>query len=266
MNREPTNPPRDYRLRLYEAYSANFGEGKRFDPGVQFRQYETCYGSMLPGVNSAVGDLGCGKGEWLAWLQTQGFGNLWGADWSAEDAAIARSHSPGISIEEGDILRKLRENRGRFDLLHAKDVIEHLRPDELFEFLDACRFALKPGGALWLLTYNAQSPFANVTRYGDFTHEIGLTPSSMGQVLSAAGFTVERVNGIHVCPPTPGGIARKLLWKMLTPFFRLVIKARHGGAGSAGSFDALATEPDIFAIARSPRAQDGSGAKLPAPA
>ena len=242
MNREPTNPPRDYRLRLYEAYSANFGEGKRFDPGVQFRQYETCYGSMLPGVNSAVGDLGCGKGEWLAWLQTKGFGNLWGADWSAEDAAIARSHSPGISIEEGDILRKLRENRGRFDLLHAKDVIEHLRPDEL------------------------QSPFANVTRYGDFTHEIGLTPSSMGQVLSAAGFTVERVNGIHVCPPTPGGIARKLLWKMLTPFFRLVIKARHGGAGSAGSFDALATEPDIFAIARSPRAQDGSGAKLPAPA
>ena len=238
MNREPTNPPRDYRLRLYEAYSANFGEGKRFDPGVQFRQYETCYGSMLPGVNSAVGDLGCGKGEWLAWLQTKGFGNLWGADWSAEDAAIARSHSPGISIEEGDILRKLRENRGRFDLLHAKDVIEHLRPDELFEFLDACRFALKPGGALWLLTYNAQSPFANVTRYGDFTHEIGLTPSSVGQVL----------------------------WKMLTPFFRLVIKARHGGAGSAGSFDALATEPDIFAIARSPRAQDGSGAKLPAPA
>ena len=266
MNWEPTNPPRDYRLRLYEAYSANFGEGKRFVPGVQFRQYEIAYRGLVPSSSTVAGDLGCGKGEWLAWLRTKGLTSLWGVDRSRGDLAMARTQNPGIEFVEDGIAEALQDQPDRFDLLHAKDVIEHLRPDELFEFLDACRFALKPGGALWLLTYNAQSPFANVTRYGDFTHEIGLTPSSVGQVLSAAGFTVERVNGIHVCPPTPGGIARKLLWKMLTPFFRLVIKARHGGAGSAGSFDALATEPDIFAIARSPRAQDGSGAKLPAPA
>jgi 2-polyprenyl-3-methyl-5-hydroxy-6-metoxy-1,4-benzoquinol methylase len=253
MNREPTNPPRDYRLRLYEAYSANFGEGKRFDPGVQFRQYETCYGSMLPGVNSAVGDLGCGKGEWLAWLQTKGFGNLWGADWSAEDAAIARSYSPGISIEEGDILRKLRENRGRFDLLHAKDVIEHLRPDELFEFLDACRFALKPGGALWLLTDNAQSPFANVTRYGDFTHEIGLTPTSMRQVLTAAGFEVVSIRGVHICPATAGGFVRKWIWRICGGIARVLLRSRHGGAAPAG-IDAFTAAPDLFAIARKPTA------------
>ena len=208
---------------------------------------------MLPGVNSAVGDLGCGKGEWLAWLQTKGFGNLWGADWSAEDAAIARSHSPGISIEEGDILRKLRENRGRFDLLHAKDVIEHLRPDELFEFLDACRFALKPGGALWLLTYNAQSPFANVTRYGDFTHEIGLTPTSMRQVLTAAGFEVVSIRGVHICPATAGGFVRKWIWRICGGIARVLLRSRHGGAAPAG-IDAFTAAPDLFAIARKPTA------------
>jgi 2-polyprenyl-3-methyl-5-hydroxy-6-metoxy-1,4-benzoquinol methylase len=208
---------------------------------------------MLPGVNSAVGDLGCGKGEWLAWLQTKGFGNLWGADWSAEDAAIARSYSPGISIEEGDILRKLRENRGRFDLLHAKDVIEHLRPDELFEFLDACRFALKPGGALWLLTYNAQSPFANVTRYGDFTHEIGLTPTSMRQVLTAAGFEVVSIRGVHICPATAGGFVRKWIWRICGGIARVLLRSRHGGAAPAG-IDAFTAAPDLFAIARKPTA------------
>jgi 2-polyprenyl-3-methyl-5-hydroxy-6-metoxy-1,4-benzoquinol methylase len=200
-----------------------------------------------------VGDLGCGKGEWLAWLQTKGFGNLWGADWSAEDAAIARSYSPGISIEEGDILRKLRENRGRFDLLHAKDVIEHLRPDELFEFLDACRFALKPGGALWLLTYNAQSPFANVTRYGDFTHEIGLTPTSMRQVLTAAGFEVVSIRGVHICPATAGGFVRKWIWRICGGIARVLLRSRHGGAAPAG-IDAFTAAPDLFAIARKPTA------------
>ena len=250
MNADQSPSGSGYRARLYGRYSENFGGAKTSDPRVQFRQFEVCYGGVLPASSAAIGDLGCGRGEWLAWLHGRGFGNLWGVDWSAGDVAIARGQNTAVPIEEGDIPTKLRENRARFDLLHAKDVIEHLKPDELFDFLDACRFALKPRGSLWLLTYNAQSPFANVTRHGDFTHEIGLTPSSMAQVLSAAGFTVDRVAGIHICPATPGGIARKFLWKAMTPFFRMMIKARHGGGGGAGKFDALATEPDLFAIAR----------------
>ncbi len=237
----------NYREILYNNYSANFGAGRAPNPAVQFRQYEVCYRDALPAVSSVIGDLGCGTADWLGWLQYRGFKNLWGVDWSASDVALGRAAFPGIEIEQGDILKHLREKPGHFDLLHAKDVIEHMKPDELFDFLDACRGALKPGGALWILTYNAQSPFANVTRYGDFTHEIGLTPSSMAQVLCAAGFTVDRVDGIHVCPSTLLGTARKFMWKALTPFFRLLLKARHGGSG--GPIDFLATHPDLFAIA-----------------
>ena len=165
------------------------------------------------------------------------------------DLVLARGNCPGIEVTEGDIVRRLREKPAHFDLLHCKDVIEHMKPDELFEFLDASRAALKPDGALWLLTFNAQAPFANATRYGDFTHEIGLTPSSMAQVLTAAGFDVDRVDGIHVCPPSVTGTARRLVWKTCAPFFRLLLKARHGG-GVRGKFDGLAIEPDLFAVAR----------------
>jgi 2-polyprenyl-3-methyl-5-hydroxy-6-metoxy-1,4-benzoquinol methylase len=161
---------------------------------------------------------------------------------------VARAHLAGVELIGSGIVEALRAKPGHFDLLHAKDVVEHLTPDELFEFLDACHAALKPGGQLWMLTYNAQSPFANATRYGDFTHEIGLTPSSMAQVLTAAGFVVDRVDGIHVCPPSATGTARRLVWKMCTPFFRLLLKARHGGGGG-GKFDSLASEPDLFAVA-----------------
>ena len=248
MDTDSSRSGAGYRERLYRHYSENFGGAKAYDLRVQSRQFAACYGGSLPDSSSVIGDLGCGKGEWLAWLHQQGLKNLWGVDWSASDVAIARQNCPGIEIEEGDIFMRLREKRGCFDLLHAKDLIEHLKPDELFDFLDTCRSALKPGGSLWLLTYNAQSPLANATRFGDFSHDIGLTPTSMAQVLSAAGFTVDRVSGIHVCPPTPTGIARKIVWKALTPFFRLVLKARHGG-GAAGKFDSLATEPDLFAAA-----------------
>jgi|688.fasta_scaffold104928_3 2-polyprenyl-3-methyl-5-hydroxy-6-metoxy-1,4-benzoquinol methylase len=239
---------RSCRARLYERYSGNFGGGKPLEMETQFRQFDVCYRGLLPPHAAAIGDLGCGKGEWLAWLRREGRGNLFGVDCSPSDLEVARAHLAGVELIGSGIVEALRAKPGHFDLLHAKDVVEHLTPDELFEFLDACHAALKPGGQLWMLTYNAQSPFANATRYGDFTHEIGLTPSSMAQVLTAAGFVVDRVDGIHVCPPSATGTARRLVWKMCTPFFRLLLKARHGGGGG-GKFDSLASEPDLFAVA-----------------
>jgi len=240
-----------YRARLYARYSANFGGVKSLDPEIQFRQFERCYAGRLPGAASAVGDLGCGKGEWLAWLRSKGCTNLWGVDGSPSDAAIARSQNPGIEVVEGGIFEALRNKTSGFDLLHAKDVIEHLRRDELFEFLDACLLALRPGGQLWLLTFNAQSPLASATRYGDLTHEIGLTPTSMRQLLAAAGFEVVAVRGIHVCPKTVGGFLRKIIWRGLAILAGLLLHARHGGK-TEGNVETFSPEPDLFAVARKP--------------
>ena len=239
----------DSRARLYERYSENFGGGKPLELHVQFRQFAACYRGLLPPAASVIGDLGCGKGEWLAWMRGEGRAQLCGVDVSASDLAVARGHLEGVELIEGDIVAALRDRPAHFDLLHAKDVIEHLAPEKLLAFLDACRAALKPGGQLWLLTFNAQSPFANATRYGDFTHEIGLTPSSFAQVLSATGFHIARITGIHVCPATFSGRLRRAVWAAATPFFRLLLKARHGRGPSRAGVDILATEPDLFAIA-----------------
>lgn len=245
-----TPPPQtDCRDRLYKAYSANFGAAKPADPAIQFRQYEISYHGLVPSASTVAGDLGCGKGEWLAWLRTKGLTALWGVDRSPGDLAMARAQNPGIEFVEDGISEALRTQPGRFDLLHAKDLIEHLKPDELFAFLDACSSALKPGGQLWLLTFNAQSPLASATRYGDFSHEIGLTPTSMRQVLTAAGFEVVSIRGVHICPATAGGFVRKWIWRIFGGFARVLLRARHGGAAPAG-IDAFTAAPDLFAIAR----------------
>ena len=246
-------PQTDCRDRLYKAYSANFGAAKPSDPAIQFRQYEISYRGLVPSASAVAGDLGCGKGEWLAWLRTKGLTALWGVDRSPGDLAMARAQNPGIEFIEDGIAEALRTQPGRFDLLHAKDLIEHLKPDELFAFLDACSSALKPGGQLWLLTFNAQSPLASATRYGDFSHEIGLTPTSMRQVLTAAGFEVVSIRGVHICPATAGGFVRKWIWRICGGIARVLLRARHGGAAPAG-IDAFTAAPDLFAIARKPAA------------
>jgi 2-polyprenyl-3-methyl-5-hydroxy-6-metoxy-1,4-benzoquinol methylase len=132
--------------------------------------------------------------------------------------------------------------------VHAKDVIEHMTKDEFIHFLQAAHAALRPGGRIWLRTFNAQAPLSGMTRYGDFTHESGHSPSSLAQCLRATGFTQIRVKGQHYCSRSLSGRVRALLSWPVKKAARLMLKLRHGG-GSHGEVDLFASEPDVFAEA-----------------
>jgi len=237
----------DFRELLYRNYSSTFGQAKEHRPELAFRMFDRA-GRIPPVARSApIADLGCGKGEWLAWLQQQGFTDVRGFDFTASELA----HAAGLAVECGEVTNTLSSERwrGHFALLHAKDLIEHFTKQETIDFLLACRHALQPGGFLWLSTFNAQGMFSTATRYGDFTHESGFTPGSMAQVLRACGFEVDAVTGVHACPPSFGGRLRRLLWRCAAGPARLVLRARHGGFAAAG-IDQFSVDPDLFAIAR----------------
>lgn len=240
-----------YREILYRDYSANFGGGKTYDAQLQWASYDVVYQGMVP-VNKevVVADLGCGKGEWLQWMGAQGIQQRTGVDLSPADLALAKMNDAGVQWVEGSLMDFLAANPERFDILHAKDVVEHFTKDEFIDFLRRCHKALRPGGQLWLLTYNAQSPLAGMTRYGDFTHEIGLTPASMGQCLRACGFGDMQVGGFHYCSGSVGGQVRRLLGLGLYAFARFLLKVRHGGGGAMQGVDQYNAQPDLLAIAR----------------
>ena len=241
---------RNFREVLYSQYSASFGGAKRHDPELAFRMFEA--GGRLPAVakDAPIADLGCGKGEWLAWLKSRGFTALRGFDLSAEELAFAAD----IPVECGEVVEQLSASRWKehFALLHAKDIIEHLTKQEVVDFLLACYQALQPGGWLWISTFNAQGIFSTATRYGDFTHESGFTPTSLAQVLRACGFEVESVTGFHLCPATLRGTLRRALWVPVAFLGRMILRARHGGSAVAG-VDPFSVDPDVFAVARRPR-------------
>jgi cyclopropane fatty-acyl-phospholipid synthase-like methyltransferase len=220
---------------------------KPYDPEATYSQYDRCYAGKLPGKDAMIADIGCGRCEWLLWLQKQGYRKLAGLDFSANALGQAKDIAEGVKIHHGRALEFLRARPATFDLLHAKDIAEHMTLDELVEFLDAAHAALRPGGEIWILTFNAQSPFANSIRYGDPTHETGLTPASLSKLFSTCGFAVKQVRGIHFPPLTLKGRLRRALWIGLTPLFQMVLQAAHGNHRS-GTVDAMAMEPDIFGI------------------
>lgn len=241
----------NYRDILYRNYSANFGELKAFDEGrSQYPLYEVVYASFKPRKDASILDAGCGKGEWLGWLKQKGYTNLFGVDGSESDLKLASSWLNGVAFECGNLLEHLDSAQEQYDIIHAKDVIEHLTKDEIVKLVMGARRALKPGGQLWIQTFNAQAPLAAATRYGDFTHETGLTPQSLAQCLRACGFGSVRVFGVHYCSASLGGVARRLMSAPVHWTSRLILRLRHGGSGSAqDEVDRFCVLPDMLAVA-----------------
>lgn len=241
-----------YRDVLYSNYSSSFAEQKAFDPQVQFAAYESIYRLRSFAADARVLDVGCGKGEWLAWLQRRGFRELHGVDASESDIAIARQTVSGAELVLGDATELLNRSDSRYDLIHAKDVVEHMTKDEFVAFLQAAHNALRPGGSIWLLTFNAQAPLAGATRYGDFTHESGHTPLSFAQCFRACGFTNVSVQGFHYCSSNLSGRLRSLIARPVHAIARMMLRTRHGGSSAQGAVDIFAAEPDLFAVASRP--------------
>lgn len=242
----------NYRNILYSNYSSSFGKQKALNDEIQYANYEETYRDLPSNHDIAVVDIGCGKGEWLSWMFSKGYKLLIGVDSSPSDIAIARDRiNQGLWVEM-DAIQFLHSKESAYDLIHAKDIVEHFTKEEFMRFLMLAMSALKPGGTLWLLTFNAQSPLASSTRYGDFTHEIGLTPSSAAQCLRACGYDDIRIRGLHYCSPTIHGFLRRTLGAIFYAASKVAIQIRHGRNEPDGSIDQFCSLPDLFIIARKP--------------
>lgn len=240
-----------YRDILYRDYARHFGNLKLFGAGREASVYPTTYRDLPEDRSVRIADLGCGRGEWLGWLKSRGFTDLTGFEYS-EDQAIAAAAATGTVIHHGEAVAALREHEAAFDLIHAKDLIEHLTKDEMIDLLHAARGALKPGGSIWLLSFNAQAPLAAATRYGDFTHEMGYTPLSLAQVLGATGYSNVTVRGVFNGSGSVRSRIRQVFYRGLTLPSELLVSLRHGRGTANSSISAGCMLPDLFATGSKP--------------
>lgn len=165
--------------------------------------------------SAAILDLGCGAGYFLKMMSDRGYTNLTGVDLSLGQINMAKKACPQAKIVLGDCQSVLREATSSYDLITGFDFIEHLGKSELLELLHSVYKSLRPGGRVIFQVPNPDSPFGMTVLYGDFTHELTLSPQGLHSLLGFAGLTDYEP---RECGPYPHGFyssIRYLLWKAL---------------------------------------------------
>lgn len=151
--------------------------------------YERIVRRWLPADGKQpVGELACGHGSFLHWLQTQRFTALAGVDASAEQIQLARQ--TGAAADQDDVNRWLsRQPPNHFAALVGIDLVEHLPRDDFMELLRAAHAALVPGGSLILRLPNGDSPFVGLNLFNDITHVWTYTPNCLNSLAQMHGFS-----------------------------------------------------------------------------
>lgn len=220
----------DYKEKIYSKYASAHTES--LYGGVtlerikkQFGAYKSYFRKFLPeDKKSRILDMGCGHGGFVYWLQNMGFENVEGIDISGEQVEIAEKL--GVkNVKKGDIFEFLGRGTNKYDIVFARDIMEHFSKDKVLEMLESVYGSLNDGGRLIIQTVNAENPLWGRIRHGDFTHDLAFTKNSMNQVLKVAGF-----KKVIVRPQRPVvhgfiSLIRYVLWMLLeipVRFFLLV--------------------------------------------
>ncbi|NTV51534.1 MAG: class I SAM-dependent methyltransferase [Candidatus Firestonebacteria bacterium] len=242
----------DYRERCYGAFVSkhwNFIHvlsREEFDFHAEL--YAKTYLNHLPADHQApILDVACGAGHFLYFLKKQGYTNLAGIDISQEQLEIARNM--GVTeVQKADMFKFLAKHKGKYALVIANDIVEHLTKNEVIQFLDAILASLRPGGKVIINTENAASLFGSSRVFIDFTHEQGFTPISLSQVLRVCGF-----EGVRIYPNSPvhsfSSWVRVRLWKVAEGILRAFL-AVECGLGKGLKKRDIILEPRIFAVAQ----------------
>lgn len=198
-----------------------------------------------PEKSAAVLDLGCGHGALLHFAREAGYTNLRGVDGSPEQVAAAQRL--GIEgVAEGDLREALAaQPDASLDVVIAFDVIEHFTRDELLPFVDEVCRVLRPGGRWIIHVPNGESPFFGSIRYGDLTHELAFTRTSLAQLLLASGFAEMRCFEDQPVIHGAKSAVRWLLWRGFRGVLRLYIAAETGDARGGHIFS-----QNLLAVAR----------------
>lgn len=149
------------------------------------------YLDLIPKVKNGLAltalDLGCGRGEWLRLITSQGY-SITGVDMRLD--AVTHCNDNGLSAIKSEALTYLlNEPDKSLSLITGFHIIEHIQFNHLLKVFKECFRALKADGVVIFETPNLKNILVGS---GDFyldpTHRIPLHPLTMQFFLKKAGF------------------------------------------------------------------------------
>jgi SAM-dependent methyltransferase len=167
-----------------------FENAFRGDPAEISRRLRA-YLPLFAGHRDIV-DLGCGRGEFLDLLRSEGVSGR-GIDVNA--AMVEETRARGLEAEVADALGYLRSLPDQsVGGVFAAQVVEHLEPGYLSSVIEEAGRVIRPGGLIVLETINPTSWVAFFESYiRDLTHVRPLHPDTLKFLLQVSGFSDVRV-------------------------------------------------------------------------
>jgi SAM-dependent methyltransferase len=219
---------------------------------AHFEQEVTVAGNWLsaywPRDRSApVLDIGCGMGFVVASFQRAGFQSAEGIDTDRGQVRLAQARKlPVAHVPLTDTADWIQKRRGRYALVTATDVLEHIPRADQLDFLRGVYDLLRPGGMFICRVPNAYSAVASVLRYDDWTHCISFTKRSLDFVLHNSGFSNIR---IEATAPLPLSIRLTKVGPWLLACFRLIRRLQLAAEFGWEKVHDVPLTPNIVAIA-----------------
>ncbi|HWT02216.1 MAG TPA: methyltransferase domain-containing protein [Pyrinomonadaceae bacterium] len=179
---------------LYASFEDQF-RGSREEVTSRLRVYLPVLDGA--GVTGDVLDIGCGRGEWLELLKSEGI-VAHGVDLNR--VFIEQCRRRGLDVVEEDALVYLRGLPDRsLSVVTSFHLVEHLPFGTLIKMLDESVRALKPGGLLILETPNPENfMVGSCNFYADPTHRNPIPSPTLKFLLEARG--LERVEVMKLRP------------------------------------------------------------------
>ena len=172
--------------------------GERTIPGLPeenywFRRHEVVYQRLADRCTGRdVLEAGCGEGYGADLIAGEAR-RVIGLDYDESAVAHVRARYPRVEMRHGN-LAELRLPDGDVDVVVNFQVIEHLWDQG--QFVTECRRVLRPGGALLMSTPNriTFSPGRDTPINPFHTRE--LNADELSELLTSAGFRIERMYGV----------------------------------------------------------------------
>lgn len=175
---------------VFEHYAENAFDKKTQQNSIQWKRewYDYNFKKFFPENKEAyLLDIGPGLGELLITEKEWGYSNGMAIDISP--SIVQYCTERGLKcVQVEDSSAWLNKELGKYDLITAFDVLEHIPIDQAPVFLHACKNALKDTGRLIIQVPNIQSPESFLHRYNDLTHVFGYSQHTLEQLISLVGF------------------------------------------------------------------------------
>jgi 2-polyprenyl-3-methyl-5-hydroxy-6-metoxy-1,4-benzoquinol methylase len=144
-------------------------------------------------------DIGCGRGEFLQLMKEIGK-NAYGIEQNTYESETLTNQ--GLNVLHEEILPHLtRLEKDSLGSIFCAQVVEHLKPDEVYQILSRLSTLMKSGSCVVIETINPLSVFAfHHLYFKDPTHIFPVHPQTLAFLLRYTGFqNVE----IHPITPVP---------------------------------------------------------------